>query len=283
MSVGTDFVAPRGKRTRSLHSDPSGGAGASRRNNGNTYISCISRNEPLYRYLRGRQSAPPDGTLPKNVKTVVTVMPGHLSAACQTSRQHKCENASTLCSGIKPRQRSAGRPPPGPQIPGDADAMYLRPRKGWRAGVLLAPDVGIATCALPRGALALAAIAAVTEAPVVGGRAATEIMAGTSAPVVGGRPLRQSRGPLTAAPVVVGPPRQSRRSLPPRWWGGRCGNRGGHSLPPRWWGGRRGNRGGHSLPPRWSGGGRLGNRGDHCRPDKLGGEEGLPQALCRII
>ena len=32
MSVGTDFVAPRGKRTRSLDSGPSGGAGASRRN-----------------------------------------------------------------------------------------------------------------------------------------------------------------------------------------------------------------------------------------------------------
>ena len=99
-------------------------------------------------------------------------MPGHLSAAYQTSRQHKCENASTLCSGIKPRQPSAGRPPPGPQIPRDADAGLRRPRKGWRAGVLLAPDVGIATCALPRGALALAAV---TEAPVVGGRAAVAI------------------------------------------------------------------------------------------------------------
>ena len=51
-------------------------------------------------------------------------------------------------------------PPPGPQIPGDADAGLLRPRKGWRAGVLLAPDVSIATCALPRGALVLAAISA---------------------------------------------------------------------------------------------------------------------------
>ena len=114
-------------------------------------------------------------------------MPGHLSAACQTSRQHKCENASTLCSGIKPRQHSAGRPLPGPQVPGDADDGLHRPRKGWQAGVLLTPDVGIATCALPRGPLALAAIAAVTEAPVVGGRAAAAIA-----------------GPLTAAPVVGG-------------------------------------------------------------------------------
>ena len=55
-------------------------------------------------------------------------------------------------------------PPPGPQIPGDADAGFLRPRKGWRAGVLLAPDVGIATCALPRGALVLAAIAVAISA-----------------------------------------------------------------------------------------------------------------------
>ena len=171
-------------------------------------------------------------------------MPGHLSAACQTSRQHKCENASTLCSGIKPRQRSAGRPPPSPQVPGDADAGLRRPRKGWRAGVLLAPDFGIATCALPRGALALAAV---TAAPVVGGGrrgnrgghslpAPPDKLGGEEGlrfrrrawcrniqyggPCEGGSANFQRRGaPPPINWEVGGPPRQSRRSPtagPPR-------------------------------------------------------------------
>ena len=81
-------------------------------------------------------------------------MPGHLSAACQTSRQHKCENASTLCSGIKPRQRSAGRPPPGPQT-------SPWPRSWLRTGRPSAP--------VERGASALAQVVAQDRAPVCPG------------------------------------------------------------------------------------------------------------------
>ena len=81
-------------------------------------------------------------------------MPGHLSAACQTSRQHKCENASTLCSGIKPRQRSAGRPPPGPQT-------SPWPRSWLRTGRPSEP--------VERGASALAQVVAQDRAPVCPG------------------------------------------------------------------------------------------------------------------
>ena len=160
-----------------------------------------------------------------------------------------------LSSGIKPRQRSAGRPPPSPQVPGDADAGLRRPRKGWRAGVLLAPDVGIATCALLRGALALAAV---TAAPVVTHcRPPPDKLGGRG----GGR--RGNRG----------------GHCRPGGRGGRRGNRGGHPLP--------------APPPpiNWEVGGAAAAVAavTHCRPpppDKLGGEEGLRfrrRAWCRNI
>ena len=63
--------------------------------------------------------------------------------------------ASTLCLGIKPCQRSARPPPTWTPDTGGPDAGLRRPRKGWRAGILLAPDVGIATRSLPRGTPAL--------------------------------------------------------------------------------------------------------------------------------
>ena len=203
MSVGTDFVAPRGKRTRSLDSGPSGGAGASRRNK-ITGIPIFRAFPEMSHYIGtfgGLQSAPPDGTLPKNVKTVVTVMPGHLSAACQTSRQHKCENASTLCSGIKPRQRSAGRPPPGPQT-------SPWPRSWLRTGRPSAP--------VERGASALAQVVAQDRAPVCPGGP-------------GGKATWPRSGPRTgrpSAPVYRGARRPGPGWGPgpgaglPRWTGG---------------------------------------------------------------
>ena len=66
---------------------------------------------------------------------------------------------------------------------------------------MLAPDVGIATRALPRGAPALASIEAVTAAWVVGGRAAAAIAAAPP-PEVGGRPAVASAA--ATAPLVVG-------------------------------------------------------------------------------
>ena len=176
-------------------------------------------------------------------------MPGHLSAACQTSRQHKCENASTLCWGIKPRQRSAGRPPPGPQT-------SPWPRSWLRTGRPSAP--------VERGASALAQVVAQDRAPVCPGGPGgqgdlAQVGAQDRAPVCPGGPGGKATWPRSG-------PRTGRPSAPV----GRGARRPGPGRGP----------GPGAGLPRWTGGqGDLAQVGAQDRapvcPGGAGGEEGL--------
>ena len=134
-------------------------------------------------------------------------MPGHLSAACQTSRQHKCENASTLCSGIKPRQRSAGRPPPGPQTspwprswPRTGRWSALEDRGARRPGPGRGPGPG---ARLPRwtgGQGDLAQVGAQDRAPVCPGVPGGKATWPRSGPRTGRRSAPVDRGARRPGP-----------------------------------------------------------------------------------